>query len=41
MSNARQLVDIIDNLEKQSENLTSALDMYNEIKKIECSNRKY
>lgn len=34
MSNARQLVDIIDNLEKQSENLTSALDMYNEIKKL-------
>ena len=34
MSNARQLVDIIGNLEKQSENLTSALDMYNEIKKL-------
>ena len=34
MSNARKLVDIIDNLEKQSENLTSALDMYNEIKKL-------
>ena len=34
MSNARDLVDIIDNLEKQSENLTSALDMYSEIKKL-------
>ena len=34
MANARKLVDIIDNLEKQSENLTSALDMYNEIKKL-------
>lgn len=34
MSNVRELVSIIDNLEKQSENLTSALDMYNEIKKL-------
>ncbi len=34
MSNVRELVNIIDNLEKQSENLTSALDMYNEIKKL-------
>lgn len=34
MSKAKELVDIIDNLEKQSENLTSALDMYNEINKL-------